>query len=248
MTPGAYSAISYATHHFCNPLSPATLDRVLAFADLRPGDTALDLGCGNGLLALHLTERYGLAVDAVDIAPEMIALARSRIGERGAETVSLRIASADAALGEGRCLRLIVANGAWGIVEGRPEPERVLARLRDAAAPGGYLLWGDPFLKAPPPPRLAMMLQAVDYRSHAEYVAIGEAAGLRLVYAAVSPDQDFDDYILRIHAAVERWFDAHPDHPEAPRRRMHNRMVRDLHLQEGRDALGFGLYLFQTAA
>lgn len=246
MTPGAFSAISYATHHFCNPLSPETLDRVLAFADLQAGDAAVDLGCGNGLLALHLAERYGLNVDAADIAPEMIALARDRVGDRGAPgSIRLRTAANAEVLTENALPRLIVANGPWGVVEGRPDPERVLARLRDAVPVGGHVLWGDPFLKAEPPPRLAMLLQHVDYRPHAEYVAVGEATGLKLRYAAVSADQDFDDYILRIHASVERWFDAHPDHPEAERRRMHNRLIRDLHLQEGRTTLGFGLYLFQ---
>lgn len=246
MTPGQYSAISYATHHFCNPLSPATLDRTLALADLSPGQTALDLGCGNGLLALHLAERYGLRVSAGDIAPEMIDLARVRVADRGAPgSISLRTISNAEALAEADAPGLIVANGAWGVLEGRPEPERVLARLAQAAPPGGYVLWGDPFLKSEPPARLRMLLQAVDYRPHADYVAAGEAAGLKLRYAAVSPEQDFDDYILRIFTSVERWFEDHPDHPEAERRLTHNRMVRDLHLQEGRNALGFGLYLFQ---
>jgi SAM-dependent methyltransferase len=247
VTPGEYSAVSYATHHFCNPLSPVTLDRTLAFAELRPGDRALDLGCGNGLLALHLAERYGLEVEAVDIAPEMIALAQERVGDRGAPgRVSLRLASAAEAMAGPPAVRLVVANGSWGIVEGRPEPDRVLARLAEVAGPGGYVLWGEPFLRAEPPPRLAMLLQAVAYRGHADYVALGEAAGMNLRYAAVSPEQDFDDYILRIHANVERWFAARPDHPEAARRLAYNRMVRDLHLQEGRSCLGFGLYLFQA--
>lgn len=246
MTPGEYAAISYATHHFCNPLSVATLERTLGFADLRAGETALDLGCGNGLLALHLAERHLLDVDAVDIAPEMIALARERVGGRGEPgAVRLRVAANADVLAETPPVKLAVANGAWGVVDGRPEPERVLARLREAVVPGGYVLWGEPFLKAEPPARLAMMLQAVDYRSHADYVAAGEGAGLKLRYAAVSPDQDFDDYILRIYDSVERWFAAHPEHPEAEQRRTYNRMLRDLHLQEGRTALGFGLYLFE---
>ena len=247
MTPGAYSAISYATHHFCNPLSPETLDRTLAFARLTPGDTALDLGCGNGLVSLHLAERYGLSVDAVDIAPEMIALARERVGERGAPgAVRLRVASAAEAVETTTPVRLVVATGAWGLVEGRPEPERILRRLAAAVEPGGYVLWGDPFLKAPPPERLAAVLSAVDYRSHAAYIEIDEAAGMRCLAAEVSPDADFDDYIFRMHDAVRAWLDAHPDYPQAAQRRMYNAMMRDLHLEEGRATLGFGLYLFRV--
>ena len=249
MNQGEYSAISYATHHFCNPLTPATLDRTLNLARLEPGGSALDLGCGNGLLALHLAERYGLHVEAVDIAEAMIALARERVGDRGAPgSVTLRVQSAEAALSEGRRFKLVVANSAWGLVEGRPEPDRILRRLAGAAEPGGYVLWGDPYLKKPPEGRMAMLLQAADYRPHAEYVALGEAAGLRPVYAAVSSDQDFDEFAWRLHANVVAFFDAHPDHPERERRLAYNTMLRTLHLEEGRDTLGFGLYLFQTPA
>ena len=245
MDGGAFSAISYATHHFCNPLSPQTLDRTLAFAALKPGDSAVDLGCGNGLLSLHLAERLGLHVEAVDIAPAMLALARERMGDRGAPgTVTLREASADAVLDEGRRWSMVVATGSWGLVPGKPDPERILARLAEAAAPGGYVLWGDPFLKKPPEMRMAMLLQAADYRPHAEYVAIGEAAGLEAVYAAVSTDQDFDEYAWRIHANVQAWAKANPDHPNRDAVLGRAVMLRTLHLEEGRDTLGFGLYLF----
>ncbi len=249
MNQGEYSAISYATHHFCNPLSPETLERTLSYARLEPGAAALDLGCGNGLLSVHLAEQHGLHVEAVDVAPAMIELARERVGSRGAPgSVNLRVGSAEDALNEGRQLRLVVANGAWGLVPGRPEPERILRRLADAVEPGGYVLWGEPFLKKPLEGRMAMFYQAADYRPHAEYVAIGEAAGLSALYAAVSPDQDFDEYIWRIHANVLAFFDAHPDHPERDRRLPYNAMLRTLHLEEGRDTLGFGLYLFRTPA
>jgi SAM-dependent methyltransferase len=246
MDAGESSAIHYATHHFCNPLAPETLDRALAFVELAPGDAAVDLGCGNGMVALHLAERLGLAVEAVDIAPQMLALARARVGERGAPgSVTLREASADAVLSEGRRWKLVLATGSWGLVDGRPEPERILARLAEAAESGGYVLWGDPFLKAPPEARLAMLLQAADFRPHAEYVSIGEAAGLEPVYAAVSTDQDWDEYAWRIHHNTVAWARSNPDHPEAAAQVQRAQMMLTLHLEEGRQALGFGLYLFR---
>lgn len=246
MDGGEFSAISYATHHFCNPLSPETLDRALAFVALQPGQAALDLGCGNGLVSLQVAERLGLAVEAVDIAPAMLALARARIGDRGAPgSVTLREASADAVLSEGRRWPLVVATGAWGLVEGRAEPERILARLAEAVEPGGYLLWGDPYLKQAPGPRMAMLLMAADFRPHAEYVALGEAAGLEPVYAAASTDADGDEYAWRIHANVVAWAAANPDHSQRGAVLSRAVMLRTLHMEEGRDTLGFGLYLFR---
>ena len=249
MDGGEFSALTYSTHHFCNPLSPETLDRTLALADSQPGDAAVDLGCGNGMVALQLAERRGLPVEAVDISPDMLALARARIGDRGAPgRVTLRQAASEDVLNEGRSWRLVVATGSWGLVPGRPEPERILARLAEAAEPGGYVLWGDPFIKGPLGPRLAMVLATADYRPHAEYVSLGEAAGLQPVYAAVSTEADWDEYAWRIHANTLPWAAANPDHPDRPAVLGRALGMRTIHLEEGRDALGFGLYLFRKPA
>lgn len=246
MTPGEFYAISYRTHHFCNPLTPVTLDRALAFAELRPGDGALDLGCGNGMVSLHLAERYGLQVEAVDMEAPMIALARERIGDRGAPgAVELRVAKSDEVFSEGRQVRLVVATGAWNLVEGRPDAGRVLSRLKEAAQPGGYVLWGDLHLKKPPEGRLAVIEQTLNRGSHAQYVAAGQELGMRPLYATVSPDADFDDYTWRAFTCAERWFEEHPD-PSAEKLLQHNAMLRSLYLEEGRETYGFGLYLFRA--
>lgn len=246
MTPGEFSAISYRTHLFCNPLTPATLDRVLAMADLRPGDTAVDIGCGNGMVSLHLAERYGLQVEAVDMEPSMIALARERVGERGAPgAVTLRTAKAEELFTEGRQVRLVVATGAWGLVEGRPDIGRILARLREVAEPGGYVLYGDVFIKNEPGPRIAALEQMQNRGSHAGNVAAGEALGMSALYAAVSSQEDFDEYSWRAFATVEQWFKAHPE-PAAEGYLQQSRALRTLYLEEARDAYGFGLYLFQV--
>lgn len=241
-------AVNYATHHFCNPLTPATLDRALALAELSPGDRALDLGCANGVLALHLAETYGLDVEAVDLSPAMLAIAKARVGARGAPgRVRLREGDNGAVLGEERTFDLVVATGSWGLVEGRPEPARIFPRLRDSARPGGYVLFGDPFLKQAPPPRSAALLGAVDYQSFAGYVALAEAAGLEPVAALASSDGDYDDFIWRMNANLLTWARANPAHPQAPVQLRRAAMLRTLHLEEGRDTLGFGLYLFRRS-
>lgn len=249
MDGGEFSALTYATHRFCNPFSPAMLDRATALCPLPPGSAGLDLGCGNGLVSLQLAERRGFRMEAVDVSPHMLALARERVGDRGAPgSVALREAAAEVVLSEGRRWPLVVATGSWGLVEGRPEPERILARLRDAAQPGGGVLWGDPFLKREPPARLGMLLQTADYRSHAEYVAIGEALGMTCLYAATASDADWDEYAWRIWANTLAWAEAHPDHPNRAAVLGRASMMRTLQLEEGRETLGFGLYLFRTAA
>lgn len=63
------------------PGYPASLlDRAFERGNLTPGSRALEVGCGTGKLTESLVER-GLRLDAVDPGPNMIAMARRRVGE-----------------------------------------------------------------------------------------------------------------------------------------------------------------------
>ena len=52
----------------------------LSLLDLSPGETILDIGCGNGQFARRMA-RYGINVTALDISKEMIRLAKKRTVE-----------------------------------------------------------------------------------------------------------------------------------------------------------------------
>jgi len=60
----------------------ALIARVLEIVGLKPGDRAMDLGCGPGLLAIPFA-RAGLKVTAVDPEPEMLAAAEASAREAG---------------------------------------------------------------------------------------------------------------------------------------------------------------------
>ena len=63
---------------------PALIARVLEIVGLKPGDRAMDLGCGPGLLAIPFA-RAGLKVTAVDPEPEMLAAAEASAREAADE-------------------------------------------------------------------------------------------------------------------------------------------------------------------
>lgn len=70
--------------------------RAVARLDLRPGDTVMEIGCGTGL-NFHLIESCigaGGHLVGVDLSPEMLARARSRVHRRGWRNVELVAASA----------------------------------------------------------------------------------------------------------------------------------------------------------
>ena len=56
---------------------PSYGEGVIDLIEVRPGETCLDLGCGNGALTAALVER-GLDAFGMDASPEMLALARER--------------------------------------------------------------------------------------------------------------------------------------------------------------------------
>jgi ubiquinone/menaquinone biosynthesis C-methylase UbiE len=83
--------------------------RTVDLADLRPGETALEVGCGTGAVARAARARVGPAgqVFAIDPSGEMIAVARRKAARRhvqvdfrvaGIEALPLPDASVDAAL------------------------------------------------------------------------------------------------------------------------------------------------------
>jgi SAM-dependent methyltransferase len=95
----------------------------------REGDRVLDLGCGTGEDALHLTER-GISIQAIDSSLQMVQVARSR----GVEVKHLALENLDQLAGiyEGA----ISDFGALNCIECLEPVSESLARL---IRPGGYV-------------------------------------------------------------------------------------------------------------
>jgi cyclopropane fatty-acyl-phospholipid synthase-like methyltransferase len=241
------SLLAHSTHHFSSPVSVEMLDRVLAVSGIEQGWRVVDLGCGPGAMALHLAQRYGVEIDAVDRSALMLDLARSRAKDHPAGgRVRFHQAESMDYLKDAQACDLMMAVGAGMLVPGAADNAAQLAALAGAVRRGGRVLWGEIFWRRPPSEalRAATGPVAALYASHADYVAAGEAAGLTPLYAAVSSDQDWDEYAWRYSTAVETWAAARPGDDAAARVRARIAAWRAMYLAEGRDTLGFGLYLF----
>jgi SAM-dependent methyltransferase len=242
------SFLAHRTHCFASPVSAAVLDRALAVADLAPGATCFDLGCGAGGMSVHLAEAYGLQVKAVDRSPLMVAEARLRAAGRGAPgSVSFhQDSSIDFLAREGEA-DLVVAVGAVGLTAGSQAAEAILKGLAQHVKPGGALLWGETNWRREPSDMIRLLLgpTAAVYGSHADYSHAGVAAGLLPLYAVTASEQDWDEYTWRYTTALETHLRDHPDDPDAAEIRNRAQGWRALYLAEGRDTMGFGLYLFR---
>ena len=241
----AYFAATHRRQHFGNPISPAVLDRALAFADLKPGGRCADLGAGNAAMSLHVADRYGLGVDAVERSAGMVELARSRLRAHPAgASVMLHEASADAFLAERRAYDLLLVMGAAGVAPGASNLGETLAWLRGRLRSGGFVLYGDPFLRPIASPALRAAMPAAG--GFADPIRAAEAAGMRAVYATESPRADWDDYAWGIVASLEEHRRASPDDPHLEAISAQVARMRASYLGEARDAVGFGVYLFRA--
>ena len=114
--------------------SEALLDRI----ELRPGDSAIDLGCGpRGIIELlHARVSPGGRVIGLDSEPSHLAMASELVATAGLADVE--IVQADA-----RCTGLLA--GSFDLVHARtllttvPEPAQVLAEMVRLARPGGWV-------------------------------------------------------------------------------------------------------------
>src|SRR5258708_13440556 len=63
--------------------------KALDLANLKPGESVLDVGCGTGTLAIAAKQRVGPTgrVYGVDASPEMLARASKKASKAGAEVV-----------------------------------------------------------------------------------------------------------------------------------------------------------------
>ncbi|WP_300973654.1 bifunctional 2-polyprenyl-6-hydroxyphenol methylase/3-demethylubiquinol 3-O-methyltransferase UbiG [Sphingomonas sp. LHG3406-1] len=105
---------------------------------LRPlaGRTALDVGCGAGLLAEPLA-RMGAQVTGIDAAPELIEAARTHAGQTG---LAIRYVAGEVASLPGK-FDLVTA---LEVVEHVADPAAFVRQLADRLAPGGLLVMSTP--------------------------------------------------------------------------------------------------------
>jgi demethylmenaquinone methyltransferase/2-methoxy-6-polyprenyl-1,4-benzoquinol methylase len=113
--------------------------RAADLAELEPGDTALDVCCGTGDLAIELATRVGPdgSVVGCDFSERMLDLARAKAGRRGVAAVrfewgdALRLPYGDASFDAAT-----VAFGARNL----SDLDRGLSELRRVVRPGGRLV------------------------------------------------------------------------------------------------------------
>jgi arsenite methyltransferase len=134
-----------------------------ATANLREGETVVDLGSGGGLDVFLAAQKVGPTGRAIgiDMTPEMIELARRNAAKRAAEgapdNVEFHLSTIDDLPLQDGTVDCVISNCVINLAPDKPAVFREMARV---LKPGGRLAISDIALKQPLPPELGQDLMA----------------------------------------------------------------------------------------
>lgn len=71
------------------------VDIMLDMAQVRPGETVVDLGCGDGRILIAAVERYKAKAVGIEISPKLVEEARTRIKRAGLSEEQAKVVQGD---------------------------------------------------------------------------------------------------------------------------------------------------------
>src|SRR5262245_14977325 len=130
-----------------------------AFANLRPGETVVDLGCGGGLDVLLAAPKVGPAGRAIgiDMTPDMIDRARRNAARQGLTNVAFHRATIDTLPLPSASVDCLISNC---VINLAPDKRAVFREMFRVLKPGGRVAVSDIALKKPLPDELARDVMA----------------------------------------------------------------------------------------
>jgi arsenite methyltransferase len=161
----------------------------LAFADLRPGETVLDLGSGGGVdcfLAANVVGESGHVI-GLDMTDEMIAVARENAERGGYRNVEFRAGEIEDMPVESETVDMVISNCVINLV---PDKPRAFSEAFRVLKPGGRLHISDIVLDCEKLPESLMNIEA--------YAACVSGAVNRTDYLQMMADAGFTK--IEIHS------------------------------------------------
>jgi SAM-dependent methyltransferase len=131
----------------------------IAVANLRPGETVVDLGCGGGLDVLLAAPKVGPTGKAIgiDMTPEMLQRATANSAKLGLTNVEFYHATIDHLPLPNASVDCVISNCVINLAPDKPAVFREIFRV---LKPGGRLAVSDIALKKPLPPEVASDVMA----------------------------------------------------------------------------------------
>jgi len=67
------------------PSPPYVVEKMLWLADLKPGETLFDLGCGDGRVIIYAAQKYGARAVGIEMSDRLVKEAFQKVHEAGLE-------------------------------------------------------------------------------------------------------------------------------------------------------------------
>jgi SAM-dependent methyltransferase len=154
---------------------------IMRLLDLQPGARILDLGCGNGRLAIPLA-RAGYSVTGLDACEELLSIARNSAVEVGGELSFIHAEMKDFA-SSARYDAVINIGTAFGYVPCAKDDQAALRNACRSLAPGGAFL--------------------IETENRDHRVRTSRRTWFRLADTTVWSDRDYDPLTGRWHERIE---------------------------------------------
>ncbi len=238
--------ITHREHVFCNPMSTEKFEKLVALLRLEPKDRVLEIATGKGEFIIRLAEQYDIEGIGIDLSSYYISDAKKKQQQRipNAQLSFVEMDGADYKPKAQGDFNLVACIGASWIYGGHKE---TLKALNEMAAPGGWLIVGEPYWQREP---TAKYLEAIGekrsaYCTHYENMKVGQELGLELVYTLVSNQDDWDRYEGLQWYAANEWASKNQDDVDVDEvlKRVHEN--RGNYLRWGRETIGWAIYMFQ---
>jgi ubiquinone/menaquinone biosynthesis C-methylase UbiE len=241
MDKNKFAAIAHTELKYVSPLRSVMVEEVTELLHLEPGKRIIDVGCAKAEILIRMADMCQLVAVGVDTTPQFLKTAQ--------EEIASRVPAADITLFETPIKEYKVEpesfDGAMCVNSSNlydDDFETAMAEITKLAVPGGMVLMGDYYWRTEPDKRIQSVKTQLDYQSA---IQAGIKQGLIPLYTTVCTQIDLDRYTWLQSYSVEQYAFDNPDDSDVPALLERNRQLRDEYINYGRDALGFGLFLFR---